>query len=103
NYPARIRRWRPVASTTPRGRIHFDRARLTARSHGIAGNARRASRSREKKDGAATRPPCSARKHGVSKTRRGYVLEPRRACSNGRLLLILCRDAQRSRDTGGAV
>ena len=36
-------------------------------------------------------------------TRRpGYFLEPRRSCSRGPLLLILCRDARRSRGVGGA-
>src|SRR2546423_4094642 len=34
--------------------------------------------------------------------RPGYFLEPRRSCSRGPLLLILCRDARRSRGVGGA-
>src|SRR6266436_3975615 len=38
----------------------------------------------------------------IESGRPGYFLEPRRSCSRGLLLLILCRDARRSRGVGGA-
>src|SRR6267143_606249 len=44
----------------------------------------------------------AARRTSRKAARPGYFLEPRRSCSKGPLLLILCPDARRSRGFGGA-
>src|ERR1700730_16828540 len=47
--------------------------------------------------------PCIARTSAVARAPvLATFLEPRRSCPRGLLLLILCRDARRSRGAGGA-